>query len=65
MRYLLLVIVFLVQSCNPQKMKKLGDSLTTTGNVLEALAPVFNKLDEMIYDFEDMICWITYELYDV
>ena len=52
MRYLLLVIVFLVQSCNPQKMEKLGDSLTTTANVLETLAPVFNKLDEMIYDFE-------------
>ena len=33
-------------------MEKLGDSLTTTGKVLEALAPVFNKLDEVIYDFE-------------
>ena len=54
MRYLLLVIVFLVQSCNPQKMEKLGDSLTTIANVLETLAPVFNKLDEMIYDFEYM-----------
>ena len=33
-------------------MEKLGEGLTTTGKVLEALAPVFNKLDEVIYDFE-------------
>ena len=53
MRYFFYIFLFLIlQSCNPQKMEKLGEGLTTTGKVLEALAPVFNKLDEVIYDFE-------------
>ena len=52
MRLIVLFIIIFLNGCNPQKMEKLGDSLTTTGKVLEALAPVFNKLDEVIYDFE-------------
>ena len=52
MRLIVLFIIIFLHGCNPQKMEKLGEGLTTTGKVLEALAPVFNKLDEVIYDFE-------------
>ena len=48
----ILLFIFLLFGCNPERVEKLGQSLETTANVLDVLTPVFNKLDEVIYDYE-------------
>ena len=52
MRLIALFIIIFLNGCNPERVEKLGQSLETTANVLDVLTPVFNKLDEVIYDYE-------------
>ena len=41
--------MFFLFGCNPERVEKLGQSLETTANVLDALTPVLNPIDRFIH----------------
>lgn len=46
------MLLFLLFGCNPERVEKLGQSLETTANVLDALAPIDRYLHQKVYDYE-------------
>ena len=48
----ILFFIFLLFGCNAERVEKLGQSLETTANVLDALAPLDRYLHQKVYDYE-------------
>ena len=52
MRVLFLFLIVFLNGCNPERVEKVGQSLETTANILNVLAPLDRYVHQKVYDYE-------------